>query len=105
MPTDDEWKTLVDYLGGRSVAGGKMKETGTTWHSPNTNESGFSALPGGYRYGYGGYGYMGGSAYFWSSTESSSNHAWARRLGYHNSGLNRGANYKRGGFSVRCVRD
>lgn len=53
IPTDAEWQTLVDYLGGESVAGSKMKETGTEhWRSPNvgtTNESGFSALPGDYR--------------------------------------------------------
>jgi len=53
VPTDTEWTTLTDYLGGTSVAGGKLKETGTThWTTPNTgatNETGFTALPGGYR--------------------------------------------------------
>ena len=51
LPTDAEWTTLTDYLGGKNVAGGKLKETGTEhWFSPNTgatNESGFTALPGG----------------------------------------------------------
>ncbi len=54
VPTDAEWTTLTTYLGGESVAGGKMKSIGTAyWSSPNTgatNESGFSVLPGGYRY-------------------------------------------------------
>ena len=54
VPTDSEWTELSDYLGGDDVAGGKMKETGTThWLSPNTdanNESGFTGLPGGYRH-------------------------------------------------------
>jgi uncharacterized protein (TIGR02145 family) len=56
VPTDAEWETLIYYLGGFRVAGGKMKETGTThWISPNTgatNESGFTALPSGLRLGY-----------------------------------------------------
>ena len=51
LPSRNEWDQLVDYLGGDSIAGGKLKETGTPlWNSPNTgatNESGFSALPGG----------------------------------------------------------
>jgi uncharacterized protein (TIGR02145 family) len=55
IPTDLEWITLTDFLGGSKVAGGKMKETGSIhWKDPNTganNESGFTALPGGYRVG------------------------------------------------------
>lgn len=52
IPTNKEWQTLIDYLGGAQIAGGKLKETGTRyWNSPNegaTNETGFRALPGGY---------------------------------------------------------
>jgi uncharacterized protein (TIGR02145 family) len=110
VPTDDEWQILVDYLGGSSVAGGKMKETGTEhWNSPNTgatNESGFSALPGGYRdYSNGDYTNMGYYGYFWSSTEYSSYRAWNRILYYDNSDVYRHSSYKQNGFSVRCVRD
>ena len=109
VPTDDEWQILVDYLGGSSVAGGKMKETGTEhWNSPNTgatNESGFTALPGGYRIGNGYYFSMGNYGYFWSSTESSSNFAWYRELGYYHSAVGRHSGSKQIGFSVRCVRD
>ncbi|MCK4448089.1 MAG: fibrobacter succinogenes major paralogous domain-containing protein, partial [Candidatus Marinimicrobia bacterium] len=107
VPSDEEWQTLVDYLGGSGVAGGKMKETGTThWNSPNTgatNESGFSALPGGYRYLDGGYYDMGYYAYFWSSTEGSSGSAWSRHLYYDHSEVGRYFEGKRLGFSVRCV--
>jgi uncharacterized protein (TIGR02145 family) len=73
LPSDAEWTTLTDYLGGESVAGGKLKETGTThWKSPNegaTNESGFTALPGGYRDLYGSSHHVGDYGYWWSATE------------------------------------
>ncbi|MBC8215271.1 MAG: hypothetical protein H8E64_02020, partial [Candidatus Marinimicrobia bacterium] len=109
VPTDDEWQTLVDYLGGSSIAGGKMKETGTEhWNSPNTgatNESGFMALPGGFRSYNGGYTNMGYNCYFWSSTESSSTNAWYRILSYNNSDVYRSSYSKHYGFSVRVVRD
>jgi uncharacterized protein (TIGR02145 family) len=109
VPTDAEWQTLIDYLGGDAVAGGKMKETGTThWSSPNTdatNESRFSGLPGGYRDGNGYYGVMGVAAYFWSTTEDSGYFAWNRILSYSNSGASRDSNHERVGFSVRCVKD
>lgn len=53
VPSDAEWTTLTTYLGGESAAGGKLKESGTThWTTPNlgaTNETGFTAFPGGYR--------------------------------------------------------
>ena len=110
VPSDAEWQTLVDYLGGDTVAGGKLKESGTThWSSPNTgatNESGFCALPGGYRYYYNGaFNYVGGSAIFWSSTESDISFAWYRGLYYCNTDVNRSDCNKQYGFSVRCVRD
>ncbi len=110
VPTDAEWTTLTTYLGGESVAGGKLKETGTThWNSPNTgatDESGFSALPGGYRYFSSGVFYhLGYLAQFWSATESSTDHAWNRYLDYHNSDVRRYNDTKRYGFSVRLVRD
>ena len=110
VPTDDEWTTLTDYLGGTSVAGGKMKETGTShWNSPNTgatNESGFTAFPGGYRfYVNGDYNDIGSYGYFWSSSENNSSSAWKRILSYDNSEVNRNYDNKFYGFSVRCVRD
>jgi uncharacterized protein (TIGR02145 family) len=71
-----------------------------------TNDSGFTGLPGGYRYNYGGnYDNMGDGGYFWSSTESNSNDAWLRRLGCNNSAIGRNDYNKRNGFSVRCIRD
>ncbi len=106
VPTDAEWQTLVDYLGGFLVAGGKMKEG--HWNSPNTgatNESGFTALPGGYRYDDGGYDNMGRYDSFWSSTEYGLLNALSLRLSYDSSEVIRHYYRKRAGFSVRCIRD
>ncbi|MBU0713667.1 VCBS repeat-containing protein, partial [bacterium] len=110
VPSDAEWQTLVDYLGGSSVAGGKMKETGTEyWNSPNTgatNESCFSALPGGYRTNLGIYEILGSYAGFWSSTEATELSSHIRYLFDSNSEVYRGTGYdNQGAFSVRCVRD
>jgi uncharacterized protein (TIGR02145 family) len=80
VPTDAEWLTLITFLGGESVAGGKLKETGIThWGSPNTNatnESGFTALPGGYRINIvGTFGDIDARRFRWSSTDTGSTEA------------------------------
>ena len=110
VPTDAEWTTLTDYLGGSSIAGGKLKETGTThWNSPNTgatNESGFTALPGCSRSSNGSFGgSIGLNGYWWSSTEVDTNLARYLVLSYGIGNVVRGPNDKEYGFSVRCVRD
>ena len=109
VPTDAEWTVLSDYLGGEPVAGGKMKSTGTQyWSSPNTdatNESGFSGLPGGDRFGSGTFGSIGSLGYWWSSTESGTNGAWDRGLDYSSGGVYRYDVNERVGLSVRCLRD
>jgi Fibrobacter succinogenes major domain (Fib_succ_major). len=110
VPTDAEWTTLTTYLGGESVAGGKLKETGTAhyWISPNigaTNETGFTALPGGYRYYSGAYSSIGSYGLWWSSTETSSTSAWGRHMHYAYSDVLRTNFNKPSGFSVRCSRD
>jgi len=109
LPTDAEWTFLTDYLGGESVAGGKMKEAGTTnWDSPNTdatNTSLFTGLPGGCRY-YNGYYYnFGFNGIWWSSTEFNTYNAWNRFLVNYNGIANRYDNSKGNGLSVRCLRD
>ena len=75
VPTDAEWTTLTTFLGGENVAGGKLKETGTThWTTPNTgatNETGFTALPSGYRYIDGTFLTIFSMGIWWSSTEAS----------------------------------
>ena len=108
VPSDAEWTTLENFLGGTNVAGGKMKAVSSLWQSSNTgatNESGFSGLPGGYRGFNGNFSYIGNYGYWWSSSEYSAANAWFRILYYSlgNSGRN---NYlKQDGFSVRCLRD
>ena len=120
VPTDEELKQLEMYLGMSQAEadgtgwrgtdeGGKLKEAGTThWVSPNTgatNESGFTALPGGVR-GYEGDSYgMGSFTYFWSSTEYDSLHAWNRYLDYYDSQVFRYYDDQHYGVSVRCVED
>lgn len=109
LPSDDEWATLTTFLGGLSVAGGKMKETGTKhWFSPNTgasNSSGFSAVPSGYRDYLGHFCNLTGSLYFWSSSEISSSHVWSRKLIYNSEYISRSNDGKTNGFSCRCLRD
>jgi uncharacterized protein (TIGR02145 family) len=111
IPSDADWSTLTYYLGGENVAGGKLKEAGLlNWIIPNTsatNESGFTALPGGLRsYSDGTFRNMGSNCYFWSTTASDTLRAWDRELFYNQMNCYR-YNYdsKLYGFSVRCVKD
>ena len=103
VPTDAEWTTLTTYLGG--AAGDKLKAT-TLWNSPNTgatNETDFTALPGGMRDLYGTYDGIGDSGFWWSSTEQDSGASWF--MGIIGSNAFRNSSYKTIGFSVRCLRD
>jgi len=109
VPTDAEWDTLSNYLGGQIVAGGKMKEMGIShWQAPNvgaTNECGFYGLPGGWRMSDGTFDSFGSYGSFWSSTESGTLYAWYRTLIFSDASVHRNALEKNIGFSVRCVRD
>ncbi len=109
VPSDAEWTELTDYLGGTSDAGGKLKETGTThWNSPNTgatNETGFTALPGGYRDLDGTFHDFGYYGHWWSAPEGNAVNAWTRAMIYNYSDVLRGSNDMELGFSVRCLRD
>jgi uncharacterized protein (TIGR02145 family) len=121
VPSDAEWTILTDFLGGESVAGNKLKEEGYS-HWPNsydkrlvpTNESGFTALPGGFRgcnevQGFESIGY---NCSWWSSDgsdnkgfSSENNFAWRRRLEAEYKGVFRDDATKQVGFSVRCIKD
>ena len=110
MPSDAEWTELAVFLGGESIAGGQLKETGTThWYGPNTgatNESGFTALPGGYRDGRGGFELVGANGYWWTATEGNIGYMWIREMTRYDSNISRYIEDSLGsGFSVRCLRD
>ncbi len=109
LPSHSEWSTLADNLGGESIAGGYLKETGTRhWHKPNkaaTNETGFTALPGGFRSPAGDYGSMGYYGYFWSSSEKNGAEAWRNSLYCGSDGLDSSFENKDQGQSVRCIKD
>jgi len=108
LPDDAEWTQLATFLG-ESDAGGKLKEKGTIhWSDPNfaaTNETGFTALPGGYCFSGSSFTDMGIAGYWWSATEANSSGAWYRGMGNSYSELIRISNFKELGFSVRCVKD
>jgi uncharacterized protein (TIGR02145 family) len=109
VPSDTEWTTLTTYLGGESVAGGKLKQTGTTyWLSPNTgatNESGFTALPGSNRTDIGAFYSFGYNGNWWSTTVYSTTEAWYRNMNYSYRDVYRNYYPKIHGFSVRCLRN
>jgi uncharacterized protein (TIGR02145 family)/prepilin-type N-terminal cleavage/methylation domain-containing protein len=108
-PTDAQLTALTTYLGGESVAGGKMKEAGTThWDSPNTgatNESGFTALPAGIWFFAVSCEGLGFGTGFWSSSESDSGNSWGRGLGSDYLEIYRNYYKKGDGRSVRCIKD
>ena len=124
VPTDAEWTIMIQSLdpsqavnsGNVSTfngiqsytAGGKIKTTGYTyWNTPNTgatNESGFSALPGGTRHINGSFYNVRLYALFWSATEYDGNSAWSNHVKSSNGNVHRGSGNKSSGFSVRCLR-
>ena len=109
VPSDEEWNTLTEFLGGFEVAGGKLKEKGTAhWNEPNadaTNSTGFTALPGGTRYYLGQYFDAGGYGYWWSSTMAYDGAAFYRYLTSFYGAISAGADYNTNGFSVRCIKN
>ena len=110
VPTDDELTILTNQWGGNVIAGGKLKEVGIThWINPNigaTNESGFTAVGGGYRYPTNGaFLDIGDTGVIWSSTVLSGTQVWSMDLHCYNSGVARNDHNKLYGFSVRCIKD
>jgi len=106
IPSDAEWKTLTNYLGGRETAGAKMKsKSGWLEEGNGTNRSGFSGYPGGFRYYNGIFSAPGRYGIWWSSAEYDTDNAWYHDLDYDNNYLGTETNFKEAGLSVRCLRD
>ena len=108
VPADTEWTLLGTFLGGSSIAGGKMKETGTEhWLSPNTgatNSSGFTALPAGEIDGTT-FQFIRIASVIWSSTQSGTNKAKYRVLSHDDEALRTFIWYKSLGYSIRCIKN
>jgi len=109
VASDEEWAILRDYLGGKNVAGGILKESGTAhWTAPNTkatNEFGFTALPGGYRQINQAFARIGKFGYWWTSTEQSAHYGFLQSMSYDSDDLSGLRDFKPLGNSVRCIRD
>jgi uncharacterized protein (TIGR02145 family) len=109
IPSDSEWSTLITYLGGLDLSGGKLKEAGIShWSNPNanaTNEFSFSALPGGTRFKNGSFDFVGFLGSWWSSTEQSPDFAFYRGVYYNYGVVHKNYENKNAGLSVRCIRD
>lgn len=109
VPDESDWNTLITYLGGENVAGGKLKETGTIhWFDPNegaTNETGFTALPGGSRWDYDTYNFINYVGYWWSADQDDADYAWYRQIINNYSGAYSNSTEKYRGLSVRCIKD
>jgi uncharacterized protein (TIGR02145 family) len=107
VPADSEWTVLTDYLGGWDAAGGPLKDTGTAhWVPPNigaTNETGFTALPGGMREDI--FMNIGSYGFWWSSTTYDASSSWYRFAHYDNAFFRMDNNPATFGYSVRCVKD
>jgi uncharacterized protein (TIGR02145 family) len=110
IPSKGEWDTLITYLGGESIVGGKLKENGMIhWKSPNTgatNESGFTALPGGFRdcINYPEFDNIGEHGIWWNSTGAGGG-GGVMLLSYRRSNIITGNFDTDLGISVRCVKD
>jgi len=105
LPSDAEWTTITDFVGGSSTAGTKLKAT-TGWNENGngTDEFGFSALPGGYGRSGGSFSTVGDYGSWWSASENGSA-AYGRYMGYRYEGVNYDYDDKNNLFSVRCLQD
>lgn len=119
LPTDCEWKELEKSLGmtqkqvddiSRETRGtdqGTQMKTTFGWENNGngTNISGFSGLPGGFRFANGNFCQVKNFGYWWTSTDASEEYAWSRGLSYKSKNILRDASFKENGFCIRCLLD
>jgi uncharacterized protein (TIGR02145 family) len=109
IPTEADWNTLIAFLGGVNLAGGKMKETGLKyWDDPNTgatNESGFSGLPGGLRDFNGNFVFKGASGFWWGTPAGNNGDAYTQSLNTSSTAATNFYEDRRSGAAVRCIKD
>ncbi|ARM30476.1 fibrobacter succinogenes major paralogous domain-containing protein [Prosthecochloris sp. HL-130-GSB] len=108
IPNEEDWCTLIEYLGGMNSAGGALKQHHDNhWKSPNAganNKSGFSALPAGMRTLYGDFMYHNTHCYFWSSTPLNDKHARVFSLNYFDPSIHETSCPFGTGASIRCIK-
>lgn len=109
LPSDLDWNILISELGGYFLAGSRMKEVGIShWKAPNnaaSNESGFTALPHGYRSLNGILNFEKKIGLWWSSDAESDPNAWSYRMDFNKNEVTRTPSLKLVGISVRCIKD
>lgn len=110
VPSDAEWTTLITHLsfnGYRHTEGKALKAASEWYNNGNgTDKYGFAAFPGGTRnYASGSFNYVGYYGYWWSFTESNTDHVYNLGMSYSYDYVSRSHNDKKLGFSVRCLRD
>jgi uncharacterized protein (TIGR02145 family) len=109
VPSTIEWDDLAYYLGGKLMAGGKLKEAGLShWNDPNTaatNSNGFTALPGGFRYIDGSFMNLNTFGIWWTTTLRTDIDAFRRDMYYNKSEIYATGSFLYMGFSVRCIKD
>lgn len=107
VPTIEEWRTLINYLGGEEIAGGKLKETGTlhwVYNEGASNKTGFTALPGGERSWDGNFHMKGLNSVWWTSSPSYNDAAWCVGVNAGGSSIISTVMPSEAGYSVRCVK-
>lgn len=110
VASQEEWQILINFLGGDNIAGGKLKESGTSnWTKPNIadNSSGFTALPGGWRVGGSGDDFVnvGDISMWWTSSNKNLMQAKQVSIGYKKVSVAIASGSKSWGLAVRCIKD